>query len=69
MTTRQDAVKEVSTYISHYVRDDVNIELLASEIVTSDTNNENSGHGEVSGYYTINGTPLVVSFDPVTETY
>ena len=26
MTTRQDAVKEVSTYISHYVRDDVNIE-------------------------------------------
>lgn len=62
MQTRAEAIKEVTDYITRYVRDGVNVDMLATEIVDADDGQD--GHGEVSGYYTKTGRPLVVSFEP-----
>ena len=62
MKTRQDAIAEVTAYISDKLRAGVNADLLASEIVDDD---DGSGHGEVRGHYAASGNPIVVSFDPV----
>ncbi len=64
MQSHAEAVSEVLDYIAPRIRADVDAEALAIEIVNHDQDTAGGGHGEVTGYYTLNGNPLVVSFEP-----
>jgi hypothetical protein len=61
---RSDAIDELVDYLDGKLRDGVDAEVIAQEIVDA---NDGSGHGEVRGIYTVSGNPLVVSFK-VTST-